>query len=114
VVVLIPQAWQPHATLPEPWEAPERGVNIYGLGLYGWLFGWLRSQFGFLGGGLFMVAEGTALSVALTIGSVDSTRWKPAGFAFLGATAGSFLVALLGGLIVRRYGRLAEAGRPPT
>jgi hypothetical protein len=106
VGVLIPQAWRPHAALPEPFEPGDHDVNIYGSSWPAW---WLRSQFGPVGSGLFFLSAGSATSVTLTVGNLDARKWgRLPLLVILGVAAGAFLVALLGGLVMRRYGGLAE------
>jgi hypothetical protein len=89
----------------EPYMAePYEGPLFAGVG-------WLRAKFGPIAGGLFIVAWGSALSVAFTQASIGATTWQAWPWAItsqtlldlLGALGGAFVVALVGGLLIRHF-----------
>jgi hypothetical protein len=104
LLILAPQMWKPRGWAVERWDGNPLGIWAGGL-----VAGFLRSKFGPTGSGLFVLAFSAGLSVATTVASTHSPKWR---LSFLGGAA-SFLaavgIAAAGGAVVRRFGRFVDA-----
>ena len=103
LAILLPQIWKPRGWAPERWEAP-----AYWMGALGVLLGWLRSRFGPLAAGLFLLALGAGLAVGITIASAHAGRWHISLAAALGSLVGALAVSVSGGLTARQFGRFVD------
>jgi len=103
LLILLPQIWKPRGWAPEQWERP-----AYWMGALGVLLGWLRSRFGPVAAGLFLLALGAGLAVGITIASAHSGHWHISPAAAVGSILGALAVSVCGGLVARQFGRFVD------
>ncbi|HEX4864498.1 MAG TPA: hypothetical protein VFV02_10515 [Acidimicrobiales bacterium] len=98
--VLIPQMRRPLVTDPEVFEGPLQTPFLRGVTV-----AWVRAKFGPLAMGNFILANATGLSVGLTVTNFNNVKWHVGLLVVAASVAGSFLVGVLSGVVLRRYGR---------
>jgi hypothetical protein len=100
IAVLIPQVRHPVVTDPEVFEGPLGTPLLRGLTV-----AWVRAKYGPLAMGNFILGNAAALSVGLTVTNLDRAKWHVGLPVIAGCVAGSFLVSVFSGTVLRRYGR---------
>ena len=104
LVIMVPQMWKPRGWAPQQWDE----IPAYYIGPQGLAMGWLRSHYGPVAVGIFLLAHGAGLSVATTAASAHSRTWRVSLVGFLSSFAVALAVGAVGGLVVRRFGRLVD------
>jgi hypothetical protein len=99
LVVIGPQVRRPVVSQPEQFDGPLLQPFLPGLAV-----ALVRTKFGQLALGLFLLGEAAARSIGLTVESAGSSRWNLPFGIFVVGTACALCLAVLAGAVLRRLG----------